>query len=411
MALLRVLSMAVLFFSTSVYAEQMVRVRLLANQTEIFLSAQQLSVHGFENNFQKIAIPTAMSLKIARVNLNGKYSWQLTQNGVSKIQSSPLVLVNGKNLQNMAMKLPDKILLSAVKNRIDVVGVLPLQEYLVGVLSSEMPKEWPLETLKAQAVAARSYTLAVMRERNRKVFHLESSIMDQVFKHILAENDFHQQYQKAWRAVQETENIVLLSKNGDPLKAYYHSDCGGKTVDSKSVWGQKSELVSVTDASCPSNPSAHWKLSLSKEYVYAKVSEALKISKSDSIENIDFITDEKTQRVDSVLIALATKKFKISGNDFRAAIGFQDLRSTLFSVQKKSQEYVFSGRGFGHGVGLCQWGSRMLGKQGLTASEILRHYYPQAKLEVKNHARSEDCNSTEDHQVESAHRNCHKLLL
>ncbi len=411
MTLLRAVFFALLFCCSTAFAEQMVRVRLLANQPEIYVSAEQLSIRGIEKNFQEIAIPKITQLKISRVNLNGKYVWKITQNGLSKIQSNPLIFIDGKSLQHLAMKLPNKVILYASKSRIDVIGVVPLQEYLLGVLSSEMPRNWPLETLKAQAVAARSYTLAVMRERNQKIFHLESSIMDQVFRHILEDDNFHQQYRRAWQAVQETDGIVLLDKNGEPLKAYYHSDCGGKTVDAKSVWGQKSELISVTDSSCPSNPSAHWKLSLSKEYVYAKISESLKISKSDKIENIDFVTDEKTQRVESILIALANKTFKMSGNDFRSSIGFQNLRSTLFSVQKKTAEFVFSGRGYGHGVGLCQWGSRMLGKQGLTASDILRHYYPQAKLEVKNYARREDCNRTEDHQVESAHRNCHKLLL
>jgi stage II sporulation protein D len=71
----------------------------------------------------------------------------------------------------------------------------------------------------------------------------------------------------------------------------------------------------------------------------------------------------------------------LAANDFRSVVGFEKLRSTFFEVQKRDEDFSFRGRGFGHGVGLCQWGARSLGQQGRTYQEILSHYYPQARIQ------------------------------
>jgi stage II sporulation protein D len=251
---------------------------------------------------------------------------------------------------------------------------MPLDEYVVGVLASEMPLSWPLETLKAQAVAARSYALSVMNEKKNQAYHLESSILDQVFRHVVAEDAEDPLIKKAVQAVKETSGVKLYSQKGGILKAYFHSDCGGQTTAAQNVWGSTTNSGVTTDSSCPTNPKAHWKLSLSKD----ELSRRLKVA---DISGLDLIKVPSEKRIKAVRLAFNDSGSKtISANDFRQMLGFQDLRSSLFELKRIGESFMFEGSGFGHGVGLCQWGSRALGKSGKNYNQILKHYYPLAVL-------------------------------
>ena len=142
----------------------------------------------------------------------------------------------------------------------------------------------------------------------------------------------------------------------------------------------------AVDESCPVNPKAHWRITVSKENVFAKIRKFLDIDQTDvQIQELKFIQIPQEERLKDVSVFLSNgKKRMLNGNDFRGLIGFQDLKSNLFKVQENDKDFSFVGRGFGHGVGLCQWGSRMLGLQGKKFSEILAHYYPQARLVTRN---------------------------
>jgi stage II sporulation protein D len=258
---------------------------------------------------------------------------------------------------------------------------MPLESYLTGVLASEMPLTWPLESLKAQAVAARSYALAVMKERSRKVYQVESNILDQVFRPLAVDDEGDPLVRKALQAVRETQGQKLVIGNGRTLKAYFHSDCGGHTVSARSVWGKAVESGEAADASCPSNPRANWELGISKTKIYAGLKKFFSLGRSPlQVVGLEFEKGED-ERVHQVRVAFNEGSPRVlSGNEFRALVGFQDLKSTLFEAKMEGETIRFRGRGFGHGVGLCQWGSRALGLQGVKYAEILRHYYPLARL-------------------------------
>lgn len=374
-------------FAAKVNAQELVRVRLKAQQNEIFISGSGLRVQGADNKFQQVAIPKSENIRIRRFVKNGTSFWMVTrsQRPSSLIISDPFLVIEGQDLKVQAQNLPKQILLSpSGKEKMDLVGVLPLDEYLTGVIASEMPLTWPLETLKAQAIAARSYTLAVMKERQNKAYHLESSVMDQVFKHVVL-NDGNQLILKASQAVSETKNIQIMSNKGSVLKAFYHSDCGGKTVSAKNVWNMSVSGGEALDESCPTSPKAHWHITVSKENIFAKIKKFLAVSNKVQIQELKFNSIPQEERLKDVSVYLDNgKQLKLNGNDFRGLIGFQDLKSNLFKVQESTKEYAFVGRGFGHGVGLCQWGSRVLGLQGKKFPEILKHYYPQARLITRN---------------------------
>lgn len=364
--------------SAFVGGSELVRVRLLTTTAKVEISGVALRFQNAEHPYRPVAIPQNNRAEARLLEKDGRQFWAVRFNDRDPEQlfAQKYLMVQGENLRLGAKSLPSRVLLSSsAPRKIDVVGVMPLEEYVVGVLASEMPLSWPLETLKAQAVAARSYALAVMEERKDKPFHLESSILDQVFRHVLAEDENDPLIKKAVQAVRETQGLKLYTADGrHVLKAFFHSDCGGKTTTAKNVWNTSVNSGVTTDSSCPTNPRAHWKLALDKQ----ELSRRLGVK---DVLKLELVKIPSEDRVKAVRVAFNDSSEKIiSANDFRQKLGFQDLRSSLFDLKKMGDQFLFEGRGYGHGVGLCQWGSRVLGQQGRNYKQILTHYYPLARL-------------------------------
>lgn len=378
-----------------------VRVRLESAQKTIEIIGKDIRVQGKARQLTRVSLgaeASAEKIKISNVVIAKKSFWKVDhfegKNTRTELISEPLLELEGHNLllgktaaKNFTRKaLPQKIFLALNKTKIDLIGVLPLERYLVGVLASEMPLRWPEESLKAQAIAARSYSLAVMKERSGQLFQLESSIKDQVFRHVSSGIDFDPLIQRAFEAVKATEGKVLMTKQNTVMKAFYHADCGGSTSSAKSVWGFGDSSGGAVDDSCPLNPSATWTLQLSQRALTEKLSQVLNLTSRDIL--VASIEPKKLThglRAEAIEVALSNgQREVILADTFRAKVGYGVLKSTLFEVQKtQSQnetEFHFKGRGFGHGVGLCQWGSRQMAASQKTYQDILKHYYPQAEL-------------------------------
>lgn len=356
---------------------EIVRVRLMTASKKVQITGLGLRFQNLSQPFQPVAIPQNGLVEVRFLEKAGQRIWALRVNNKDPehLFTEKFLLIQGSNLRIGSQSLPPRILLNMNSDKkVDIVGVMPLDEYVVGVLASEMPLSWPVETLKAQAVAARSYALAVMEERKDKAYHLESSILDQVFRHVLSEDENDPLIKKAVQAVRETQGVKLYANNNKVLKAFFHSDCGGKTTSPKNVWNFGVNSGTTVDSSCPTNPRAHWKLTLSKEELSRRL-------RTIDISGLDLIKVPSENRVKAVRLALndATTK-TVSANDFRQMLGFQELRSSVFEIKKSGDNFLFEGQGFGHGVGLCQWGSRALGQSGRNYKQILTHYYPLARL-------------------------------
>lgn len=364
-------------FSSAAQAHS-VRVRLMTTSEKIKLSGFGVQFQNLNKPFRQVAIPSQSQIEIRTLKKQGKKLWALrgTNSDLEHIFKDKYLLIQGDSLRVGSKNLPSRVLLSQNSgDTIDIVGVVPLDDYLVGVLASEMPLTWPLETLKAQAVAARSYALATMEQRRNEHFHLESSVMDQVFRNVSRTDKENPLVAKAIQAVLETRDQVLHDSEGNILKAFYHSDCGGRTTAAKNVWSAGIHTGAVEDSSCPTSPSGYWKLTLSQKELSQKLSMASVIS----VSPIKTPSEERVQTVR--VVSLDGTLRDLSVNQFRQSLGFQKLKSSVFAVQKVGTDFVFQGKGLGHGVGLCQWGSRVLGKKGLGYKNILRHYYPLAKLQ------------------------------
>ena len=372
--------------------EKPVRVRLATQLNKVVIQGFGLKVQGQVGPYQPVSAGRIGTLEIDRVKTEVGWFWRIkkTEGGSEKfeLKKATSLVVEGDELRKGTQDLPGRLVLTSKLKGFDLVGVLPIENYLVGVLSSEMPLAWPMEALKSQAVAARSYTLALMRERRNLHYDVESTILDQVFNHVSRRLDNDKMIGKARRAVEETAGVVLLNQKSQVAKAFYHADCGGRTIGARNVWGAGEKSPVVVDSSCPGHPRSKWSLNLTADEMRTKLLKKFDIP--GEIESLLALAPSPKDRAEKLKIRLVDGRERtLNADEFRAALGYSELKSTFFRVERTGDTFEFKGQGWGHGVGLCQWGSRKLAETGTGALEILKHYYPLSPIagEIRNSPR------------------------
>lgn len=276
------------------------------------------------------------------------------------------VKINGKNYRGVFDLYPtDKGLL--------LVNELPLEEYLVGLINCEISSLWPIEAVKAQAVIARSYAIYQKDARRSALYHLESSVMDQVYAGVDIEDS------RALRAVQDTTGEVL-TYSGRIIQAFYHSNCGGHTEASRNVWGADFPYLQGVDCRyCLNSYSARWEVTLPKKKI-----ELLLKAASYNAAGLSGIRVGKTfdsGRLEDVTVSTSNGDLIIAAVVFRKIVGYSVIKSTNFNVRMRGEDLIFTGFGNGHGVGLCQWGSKQRAADGFNYREILSYYYPGVRID------------------------------
>ena len=261
--------------------------------------------------------------------------------------------------------------LDVVKNGegLAVVNELRLEEYLVGVLRAEAGEKWPLEALRAQAIVARTYAAYHRTIAGTRPYHIVASTAhQQYFGRVPASSPI-------WGAVRETTGQVLLWE-GDVFPAFYHTESGGYTEDPRTVFAARSmpALKAVRCEFSAGSPHYYWALDL-------KLTDLAEILRRNDVAVGSVVAIDVSERTPSLRAAAVTVHgtrgtVRLRGNDFRRMIGYDTFKSTLFAVAVDAQMARFSGRGYGHGVGMCQWGAKGMAEQGHTARQILEFYYP-----------------------------------
>jgi len=249
-----------------------------------------------------------------------------------------------------------------------VINHIGLEDYIKGILYHEVSHYWPEEALKAQAIVCRTYAVYQMRQNKNKDFDLTSDIYSQVYGGSTSER------YRTNKAVRETEARVLVYR-GKVFPAYFHATCGGHTEDASALWNiDIVPLKGVPCNFCKNSPHFDWH--------YVSSLGELKDSLTKAGYNVGDINDililgkDKTGRNRELKIISPKKEIKISAKDFRNAVSPNLIKSTNFSVNLVNRDAVFEGFGWGHGVGLCQWGAYFMAKQGYKYGEILKYYYP-----------------------------------
>jgi stage II sporulation protein D len=266
------------------------------------------------------------------------------------------------------------------------INELGLENYVRGVVSCEMGAGAPVEALKAQAVAARSYALANMGKHESKGYDLVSTIYDQVYRGVKAE------YESTDQAVRETCGLVL-DYRGKPAEARYHSTCGGKTAGASEILsgGRLSYLRGVDDrgghlfnkkeAYCSASPHYRWSRTWNKEEFDDLVAQLIRSFFGEtSPGKIRRVKTMKTRsgRVKELVIATTGGRFKVPGDQVRTFFG--GLPSTKFDIVIRGNVVKMEGGGYGHGLGMCQWGAMGMAHDGNDVRQILKHYYPGTRL-------------------------------
>lgn len=244
--------------------------------------------------------------------------------------------------------------------KFQAINIVNLEDYLLSVLPSEMPSAWPLEALKAQSIAARSYALANLNKHAKDGYDLGSGTEDQVYRGVLQEKE------RTNKAVQETTGLVM-THNNKIVPAFYHSSSAGFT-EAHPNNSKLTYLKSIHDYD-QASPHSAWRLAFSPGQLAQSLGPSV-----GRVLGVMAVERTQSQRVKTLMLMGDTTSTFISGDAVRKAL---KLPSTNFNVicDSQSGNYVFSGQGFGHGMGMSQWGARSLAEHGWGAGEILHHFY------------------------------------
>ncbi len=279
-----------------------------------------------------------------------------------------------------------------------VVNHLPIEKYLESVVNGEFNSKWAETAVEAQIIAARTYAVYQMKEVRRRsvsVFDVESTQKDQVYLGMDRADS------KAAQLVERTKGMVMVSSDKKPIKAFYHASCGGQTILPEQVWGGHFAGFhhAVTCPFCHGSPSFQWQHSLSLSQIEQKIRSGiqkdasnrgfwpdrfLKSPRSWTLSGVT-ATESEDHRAQDLVFAFTSKTgqaLNVAMNAYQARnwLDPAKIKSTWFSLIQKGRSILFSGKGSGHGVGMCQWGAKRMGEKGYTREQILSYYYPGIKI-------------------------------
>ena len=358
------------------------------------------------------------------LNLNGKGSWirfKLSPSG-----RGAFVSANGRRYRGRVSLWADG------DHGIVVVNEIDLEEYLYGVVKAEMLISSPPEALKSQAVMSRTFALKGKKRHGNTAYDLCSTTHCQVYGGVESEDP------RAKKAVDHTRGYVLMYQ-GELIKAFCTAVCGGHSSANHLVWSGRAipYLRGVLCSYCGNSPNFMWEIKFSDEDLGRYLRSAgFDLERVEAIEAVEVTP---SGRVRTLIIHHPAGQFSIGGNKFRLAIDPRALKSTMFSVIKikehdysgkierlveqlqedkqqessdqvvrdiiglirarrgddssgesslshpeveEKQQFLFRGKGYGHGVGLCQWGARNMAKRRYRFQNILKHYYPGVKVQL-----------------------------
>jgi stage II sporulation protein D len=254
-----------------------------------------------------------------------------------------------------------------------VINTLPLEDYVVGSVKAEAGEAMPLEMLKAQAIVARTYAAYHRRLNAGKPYEIVATTAHQQYVGRVASDS------PAWTAVRATRGQVLLWE-GELFPAFYHTDSGGHTEDPRVVFAAANmPALRGVRVDFPSDSPHHlWNLDVPLADLSAALQRAgVGVGR---VTGLEVLERSASLRVTRIQVQGTAGQVVLRGNDFRRAIGYDTLKSTLFAVAVDDTTARFAGRGYGHGVGMDQAGAKTMAQLGYSARQILEYYYPGAEF-------------------------------
>jgi len=294
-----------------------------------------------------------------------------------KLDGSRLILeISDKNQETKVLTLEDRSVLEITGNNISINGItyrgelrilnrnnnllginiLPLEEYLYSVVPSEVPFYWPMEALKAQAVLARTYALKSIMSSVGRDYDIEDTQNSQVYRGKSWE------YSTTTTAVNSTKGEVVFYGNSI-ANVYFHSTCGGHTESARNVWNIPA-LPYLTGLGCPyceDSPWSRWERVIRRE-------DWDKVIKNSELE-LEYSPSGRILRLNG-----------IEGTKIRNIFNLPS--TSITGIEIRDKEVIVKGKGYGHGVGVCQWGMKRMAELGFSYREIISYYLPGVNIDA-----------------------------
>ncbi len=251
---------------------------------------------------------------------------------------------------------------------------LNIEEYLIGVIAAEMPASFEIEALKAQAVAARTYAYYKIKNSKNQDYNILTTITDQSYidKEEMQEKwqeSFNKYYEKIKKAVDDTKDEVLFYNN-EIIEAFYFSMSNGKTENSSSVF--KENLPYLTSVNSKWDNEKLNNFLVETNFLKKDFCEKLTLDDCDSIKIENIIKSESNR-----ILSLNINNKIFLGTDIRKLL---NLRSTDFTIEVLENNILITTKGYGHGVGMSQYGANGMAKEGAKYQDILNYYYKDVTL-------------------------------
>jgi len=311
--------------------------------------------------------------KIEEIKNNEIYNIK-TEDAVSKEQKNTSTKIEKQQITNKIHE-ENKInkTFVVIYRSNGLIETIELEEYLIGVVAAEMPASFNIEALKAQAIVARTYALKRLEENKT----LTDTVSTQVYKDNsqlkdMWGKDYNKYYTKIKKAVTETKDLIITYDN-KLIDAVFHSTSNGYTVDAKDVWGNDIPYLKSVISKWDLEASSYLR-KITKEIF--EIEQKLGIIISDN-EDIKITSIDNNNRVIEVNIAGNL----YTGIELRNKLS---LRSTDFEIEINGNEITFTTKGYGHGVGMSQYGANGMANNGYNYKQIINHYYKNVQIKNKN---------------------------
>jgi stage II sporulation protein D len=267
-----------------------------------------------------------------------------------------------------ARKYKDDFEITSTDKGLTIVNLVDMNNYLAGVVESEGGGGKHLEYYKVQAVMSRSYALKYRSKHRNEGFELCDRVHCQAYHNMMRFTPIIDS------AVRQTSDLVLTATDGGVIDAYFHANCGGQTCEPQYVWNGKVDyLTTFKDTFCIYTKQANWETRVSQEKWKDFMVKKYNFPIQDSICAAMIYNFEQDERKAFYIHPV----FGIPLRDLREEF---NLKSTYFSCYPEGNDVVIKGKGFGHGVGLCQEGAMKMARTGLDFEQILKFYFPGSSI-------------------------------
>lgn len=335
--------------------------------------------------FDKINAPVRIALTKGGISVDGR---SFVSNEIIILPDDPYVFnLNGKDYRGNL-----RLILSADGSAFDAINLVPPEPYLAGVVGAEMPDYWEAEALKVQAIAARTYCFYIKKRFGvNRNWDVKQTAANQVYRGLSEESA------RVWKAVNQTKGQVLMCKHAgaaeDIFPAYYSSTCGGHTENSANVFGDSfAPLIGVNCPYCEKVaapkvffwPMIRFDKAEVEARLFRKYPTLRKLGRIRAIRPRGQTDHKEFSRLTRIeVVGSDGRSDSLRAEDFRLTVDptGHKLKSSICKIINWGNTWAFlSGRGWGHGVGMCQYGAEGMARNGSSTEEILAHYYPKSGI-------------------------------